>query len=71
MLERDFSRWLYNQARATAEWPADLGYYVGYKIAEAYYARASDPRQAIREMLRIEEPQKFLARSGYGRDFER
>lgn len=68
---RDFSRWLSNQGQGTEEWPADIGYYVGYKIAGAYYRRASDPRRAIRDMLRIEDPEDFLSRSGYGSDFDR
>lgn len=66
---RDFSRWLSNQGQGTEDWPADIGYYVGYKIAQAYYRRASDPMRAVADMLRIEDPEGFLARSGYGSDF--
>ncbi|MGD8729966.1 MAG: DUF2268 domain-containing putative Zn-dependent protease [Gemmatimonadota bacterium] len=71
MTGRDFSRWLYNQGRATPDWPSDVGYYVGFKIAEAYYERAEDPHQALSEMLHIEDPRDFLARSGYGEDLQR
>jgi hypothetical protein len=45
--------------------PADLGYFVGYRIAEAYYDRAPDKRQAIREILTTRDFEAFLARSGY------
>jgi uncharacterized protein YjaZ len=71
MLGRDFSRWLYNQGQGTEEWPADVGYYVGYKIAEAYYQRSPDPQQAVREMLQIDDPQEFLTQSGYREAFGR
>jgi len=66
MAGTDFSRWLYNQGRGTEEWPADVGYYVGYKIAESYYERSSDPRAAVAAMLRISDPEGFLEQSGYG-----
>lgn len=65
----DSSDWLYNANRALDR-PADLGYYMGYKIAEAYYDRAADKKQAVREILLIEDYDGFLQRSGYGDQFE-
>lgn len=55
--------WLYG-ARAEDE-PADLGYWMGYKIAEAYYRQAPDKQAAIREMLTIRDYDAFLEASGY------
>jgi hypothetical protein len=64
----DYSRWLYNggTVTATSTRPADLGYYVGYKICAAYYAKAADKRQALRDILRIGDFSAFLKASGYG-----
>ena len=43
----DLSGWLYN---STPEKPADLGYWVGYRIVKSYYQRAGDKRLALRRM---------------------
>ena len=47
------------------ERPADLGYFVGYRIVEAYYQRAADRRAAIREILTATDYEALLAASGY------
>jgi hypothetical protein len=60
----DVSRWMYQGDRA-GDRPADLGYYMGYRIARAYYERAADKRAALREILRHEDPVRFLSESGY------
>jgi len=31
----------------------DIGYWVGYRIAAAYYARAADKRAAVRQPARV------------------
>ena len=63
----DISRWLYNQgsANATPTHPGDLGYFIGYRIAEAYYAKQTDKAAALRDIIRITDAEDFLARSGY------
>jgi hypothetical protein len=58
----DLSDWLFN---GTLEKPGDLGYWVGYRIVKTYYQRASDNRQALREILEMTDPKAFLARSGW------
>lgn len=63
----DVSRWLYQDG--ISERPNDLGYFVGYRIAEAYYAQAKDKRAAIQELLEIKRPEQILALSGYARKF--
>lgn len=61
----DYSAWLYNGGQAREDQrPADLGYWMGYRIARAYHARATDKSAAIREMLNIEDSDAFLAASG-------
>ena len=47
--------------------PNDLGYFIGYRIAQAYYQRAADKAQAVRDIITgcgagVHE---LLGRSGY------
>jgi hypothetical protein len=60
----DLSKWLYN-GEGTREWPGDLGYWIGYRIVKAYYRHSVDKRRALREILEMTEPRKFLVRSGW------
>jgi hypothetical protein len=57
--------WLVNSKEETPDKPCDLGYYVGYKICQAYYAQARDKKQAVAEMLTTRDFKGFLAKSGY------
>lgn len=68
MKGKDVSKWLYNGG-AIKDRPADLGYYVGYKITEAYYKQATDKRLAIKTILEIKDFEQFLKDSGYERKF--
>ena len=43
----------------------DLGYFVGYRITEAYFLRASDRRRAIRDILERKDSVRFIEESGY------
>lgn len=61
----DLSHWLYQGNRAGPDRPADLGYYMGYRITKAYYDKASDKPRAIAEILSIRDFDAFLAASGY------
>ncbi len=58
----DLSAWFYN---STLEKPADLGYWVGYRIAKAYYDKAPDKQAALREILTVSDVHAFLAASGW------
>ncbi|MGB7218943.1 MAG: DUF2268 domain-containing putative Zn-dependent protease [Vicinamibacterales bacterium] len=60
----DSSRWLGQADRAVGR-PADLGYYVGYKICEALYQAASDKTDAVRTILQITDADAFLRLSHY------
>jgi uncharacterized protein YjaZ len=60
----DKSNWLYQGDKAKDK-PADLGYYVGYKITESYYKRTKDKKQAIKDILEIKDFNAFLKASGY------
>ena len=61
------SAWMYQGDRAPPGRPADLGYWMGYKISKAYYDRAADKRAAVKEILTYTDAKAFLAASGYGR----
>jgi hypothetical protein len=39
------------EGKVTNGRPADLGYFVGYRIAEAYYNEGSDKKKAIAAIL--------------------
>lgn len=58
----DLSGWLYN---STPEKPADLGYWVGYRIVKSYYQHADNKRQAMHDIFEMTNPKEFLAKSGW------
>jgi hypothetical protein len=58
----DLSDWVYN---STPDVPGDLGYWVGYRIAKAYYRQSDDKRQALGEIFAMTDPEAFLSRSGW------
>lgn len=45
--------------------PADLGYFMGFRIAQAYYNKAADKKEAIRTLLTYRDPEGILRESGY------
>ncbi|HTE27099.1 hypothetical protein [Flavitalea sp.] len=67
MWRRSISSWLYNGERS--EHP-DLGYFMGYTICRAYYNRATDKQQAIKDIIELDYASKdsvtiFLDKSSY------
>ncbi|MFT3911909.1 MAG: DUF2268 domain-containing putative Zn-dependent protease [Ferruginibacter sp.] len=56
--------WMYNFSTAKDK-PADLGYYIGYKISQAYYNSQPDKQQAIVDIIEARNVKKMLALSGY------
>lgn len=66
---RDVSRWMYQGDKAIDR-PADLGYYIGFKITESYYKNALNKDQAIKEILDIRDADEFLKKSGYEEKFK-
>jgi hypothetical protein len=65
----DVSNWLYQGDKAKDK-PADLGYYIGYKIIESYYKKAPDKKQAVKDILEIKNFNAFLKASGYEEKFQ-
>lgn len=54
--------WFYNYQSGR---PADLGYYIGYKIAESYYNNAIDKKRAIKEIIEMNDSKEFLKNASY------
>lgn len=59
-----FRNWLY-QGDTDTDRPADLGYWIGYQIVDAYYRNAENKRQAVFDMLTVQDAEAFLEASGY------
>ncbi|MEL7160783.1 MAG: hypothetical protein AAFN92_08495, partial [Bacteroidota bacterium] len=59
--------WLYggNANKLFPDAPNDLGYWLGFQICSAYYAKAEDKKQAIYDILHIEDFDAFVEASGY------
>ena len=57
-------RWMYEGGRVAGR-PADLGYFLGYRIAQAYASRIGDDRRAVRDLLDIRDAVALLRASGY------
>ncbi len=62
MHTKDVSDFLYN---AFSSKNPDLGYFMGYQIVAAYYKKQNDKTAAIKNILYIHDPQKFLDESEY------
>ena len=60
----DYKDWLYGVS-GKDDRPNDLGYWIGYKITERYFANAPDKKQAVAEIVDIKNANDFLAKSGY------
>ena len=61
----DVSGWLYNQGSATPDHPGDLGYFIGYRIAQAYHNTVTDTTAALRDIIEVRDANAFLSASGY------
>ena len=60
-----YSNWMANRQNSTIDNPADQGYWIGYQICKAYYNQSADKKQAVHDMLNIQDYRKFLKDSGW------
>ena len=65
MLGKDAHNTLANSEQETTVKHRDLGYYIGYKICQAYYDQALNKQQAVTDMLMSQDSKAFLEQSGY------
>ena len=68
---RDTKNGVANPEQETPEKPCDLGYYVGYKICQAYYEQAAAKKRAVADLLPATDFAALLDRSGYARKWAR
>lgn len=61
--DSDFSGW--SHWSDGTDRPTGLATWIGYKITEAYYLNTADHQKAIKDILEINDFEKFLALSGY------
>ena len=64
MMEEDLTDWLYGTSGVDSR-PNDLGYWMGYKITEAYFLQEEDKKEAIADILNIKDAFDFTIKSGY------
>ena len=64
MLKNDYTDWLYGTS-GKDDRPNDLGYWIGYKITEAYFEKQRDKREAVSAILNIDNAVEFTKKSGY------
>jgi len=64
MKTADSVDWLYGTSKKDDR-PNDLGYWMGYKITEAYFNKQTDKHKAIHDILNITDPLLFLKESGF------
>ena len=60
----DYQDWLYGTSKKDDR-PNDLGYWIGYKITEAYFNKQKDKQKAIDAIINIKDPMQFLKQSGF------
>ncbi len=60
----DYTDWLYGTSGKDNR-PNDLGYWIGYKITEAYFIKQNDKQEAINDILNIKDSYCFMKESGY------
>ncbi|MEL6348823.1 MAG: DUF2268 domain-containing putative Zn-dependent protease [Myxococcota bacterium] len=59
--------WFYTETGT--DWPRDLGYFVGFRIVEAYWEQADDKAQALSDLFALEDVELILEQSGYAQRF--
>jgi len=64
MNKKKLKDWLYGTS-GKDDRPNDLGYWIGYKITEAYYNKMEDKKEAILQILNIENPLEFTKESDF------
>lgn len=63
---KEYSGWLYNMGNTPPGRPADLGYFLGFRICQAYYRRQADKQKALAEIIECRDFHSLLEKSGYG-----
>lgn len=65
MDDLNYHGWLYGSKGKEKGRPNDLGYWIGYKICDSYYKNNNNKKEAIRDILNIQNFHDFLIKSEY------
>jgi hypothetical protein len=68
MNSRETGEWMW-KTPSDPDQPPHVAYMLGYRIVEAYYNRAENKNEAVREILAVTDYPAFLKRSGYADRF--
>jgi hypothetical protein len=68
MHQRELGAWMFHRP-ANRERPANLGYFMGYRIAQAFYEQHADKGEALRAILSVTNYEQFLRDSRYSERF--
>jgi len=63
MYENRYDNWIANSRQATPDNLPDQGYWIGYQICRSYYEQSADKKQAVYDMLHIQDYKAFLEKS--------
>lgn len=69
MNEPDIEDWLYGTSGKDGR-PNDLGYWMGYQIAAAYFDQMDDKKLAVSHILNVEDYTAFLTKSGFLKQYQ-
>ncbi len=58
-------RWVENYDFASKGWPGEVGYWEGMRIWQCYYDASIDKHQAMQDVIRWNDPDLILRKSGY------
>jgi uncharacterized protein YjaZ len=64
MDQNDYTDWMYSVS-GKDDRPNDLGYWIGYKIAAQYFAKSTDKKQAVDDLLNMKDFKVILDKSEY------
>jgi hypothetical protein len=64
-IREDSDGWLYNYGSTKNHGHPDLGYFIGSRIAEGYYQRATDKAAALRALIELKNPMQIWQQSGF------
>ena len=59
-LKTDLGDWFFYKPKENPDWPRDLGYWMGYRLAQKCYEEAADKDAILYRILKAEDPEAFL-----------
>ncbi len=66
----DTTEWLYTGEKTSKGYPADLGYYIGFKIVESYSKKFDNMNIAIQNLLNTSNYYEIFEKSEYEKKFK-